>query len=86
MDGIRLFGEKEVSMKNGKCPICKLMGLLVVVGALNWGSIGLFGTNFVEQLLGGFGATAIKVVYILVGISGVALVVSCFKACPACKK
>ena len=73
-------------MKDGKCPICKTMAVLVIVGALNWGSVGLFGNNFVEQLLAGFGPAVIKTVYILVGISGLVLLVSCFKACPACKK
>ena len=73
-------------MKDGKCPLCKVMAILVIVGALNWGSVGLFGVNFVDNLLGGFGANVLKVVYILVGISGVVLLLSCFKSCPACKK
>ncbi len=73
-------------MKDGKCPVCKLVGALVVIGALNWGSIAFFGVNFVDNLLGGFGPTVLKVVYGLVGVSGVVALVSCFKCCPACKK
>ncbi len=41
--------------------------LLVVVGALNWGLVGLFGLNVVEML----GMTIAKIVYILVGLGGV---------------
>ena len=73
-------------MKDGKCPLCKVMALLVIVGALNWGSVAVFNVNFVENVLGGLGANVVKVVYILVGLSGLVLLVSCFKNCPACKK
>ena len=44
--------------------------ILVVVGALNWGLIGLFGFNLVNALFGG--APAIEsIVYILVGLAGI---------------
>jgi len=67
------------------CLICKVVGLLAIVGALNWGLIGLTGTNFVEQILG-VGTTVTKVVYILVGVSGLALLASYVVVCPGCKK
>ena len=42
---------------------------LVVVGALNWGLVGLFGFDLVATLLGQ--ATALsRILYILVGVSG----------------
>ena len=41
--------------------------VLVVIGALNWGLYGLLGLNVVEML----GMTLAKIVYILVGVSGV---------------
>ncbi|MGL4449740.1 MAG: DUF378 domain-containing protein [Sarcina sp.] len=41
---------------------------LIIIGALNWGLIGLFGLNLVELI---FGAGIISIiVYILVGIAG----------------
>ena len=44
-------------------------GILVIVGALNWGLIGLARFNLVEAL---FGQTVISaIVYSLVGIAGV---------------
>ena len=42
--------------------------ILVVVGALNWGLVGLLGINVVEMLLG---MSLAKIVYILVGVAGV---------------
>lgn len=43
--------------------------LLVIVGALNWGLVGLLNVNVVNSLLGAWPAVE-KVVYILVGVSG----------------
>lgn len=43
---------------------------LVVIGALNWGTVGLLNLNVVESVLSAVpGAT--QVAYILVGLSGV---------------
>ena len=67
------------------CLVCKIACTLVIVGAINWGSIGVANRNLVEQIFGS--ATSItKVIYILVGLAGVALLARCFGACPACKK
>lgn len=43
--------------------------VLVVVGAVNWGLVGALGTNLVSSLLGD-GSLFEKVVYLLVGASG----------------
>ena len=67
------------------CIFCKIVGIVAIIGALNWGSIGLTGNNFVAGILGeGSGLT--RAVYILVGLSGLALIVSFFTICPKCKK
>lgn len=42
--------------------------ILLVVGGLNWGSIGIFGFNFVTALFGA-GSIVSNVIFILVGIS-----------------
>lgn len=57
--------------------------ILAVVGALNWGLVGLFQFNLVEALLG-VGSTATMVVYDLVGLS--ALVLIGFKIAKVMKK
>ena len=51
--------------------IDKLAVLLVTVGALNWGSVGLFGFDAVSWALGGAGALLTRIVFTLVGIAGV---------------
>jgi uncharacterized membrane protein YuzA (DUF378 family) len=40
---------------------------LIIVGALNWGIVGLFDTNVVAEIFGT--GTASDVVYVLVGVS-----------------
>ncbi|MBE6929998.1 MAG: DUF378 domain-containing protein [Ruminococcaceae bacterium] len=44
--------------------------LLVIVGALNWGSIGIFGFDIVAALAGGQLAIISRIIYTLVGIGG----------------
>ncbi|MBI4115147.1 MAG: DUF378 domain-containing protein [Candidatus Omnitrophica bacterium] len=67
------------------CLLCKIVGAIAIIGALNWGLIAAINLNLVEQVLGA-GTTATRVVYGLVGLSGIALLVSYFTVCPACKK
>lgn len=43
---------------------------LVIIGAINWGLIGLFNFNLVEMIFGGI-PFLLKLIYILVGISGI---------------
>ena len=66
------------------CFFCKIVGLIAIIGAINWGLVGLLNVNLVENLLGQTMAT--RIVYGLVGLSGIALLVSFFTVCPACKK
>lgn len=44
--------------------------VVMIIGALNWGLIGLFDFDLVATIFGGMDALGSKVVYILVGISG----------------
>lgn len=43
--------------------------ILVIVGAINWGLIGLFNFNLVSAIFGDR-STAAKVIYVLVGLAG----------------
>lgn len=58
---------------------------LVVVGALNWGLVGLFGFNLVAALFGSWPFVE-KLVYILVGISAIYLFSTHSKDCKVCSK
>ena len=44
--------------------------VLTIVGALNWGSVGLFGFDCVAFLCGGQMAVISRIIYSLVGIAG----------------
>ena len=43
--------------------------ILIIIGAINWGLIGIFNFNLVETMFGGFSVIS-RIIYILVGISG----------------
>lgn len=43
---------------------------VMIIGALNWGLIGLFNFDLVATIFGGTNALGSKIVYILVGICG----------------
>jgi uncharacterized membrane protein YuzA (DUF378 family) len=45
---------------------------LVVVGALNWGMVGLFEFNLVQEIFGA--GTVADVIYVIVGIAGLMMV------------
>lgn len=63
--------------------------ILVIVGAINWGLVGIGGYNWdlVAMILGGVDGIIAKIVYILVGLSGIMMI---FKAkgchCKSCGK
>jgi len=42
---------------------------VAIIGALNWGLIGLFGINLVSSLLGD-GSPLERIVYVIVGLGG----------------
>ena len=50
---------------------------LAVVGALNWGLVGLFEFNLVEEILGA--GTVADVVYVIVGLAGLMMVPRLFE-------
>ena len=50
--------------------------VLVVVGAVNWGLVGLLQFDLVATLFGGASSIISRIVYSLVGIAGLLLVVT----------
>ncbi len=52
---------------------------LAIIGALNWGSIGLFGFDLVAFLCGGQMAVLSRVIYTLVGLAGLWCVTMLFR-------
>ncbi|MBI2430846.1 MAG: DUF378 domain-containing protein [Candidatus Levybacteria bacterium] len=58
---------------------------LVVVGALNWGLVGLLDFDLVKIVFGSI-AGVDKLVYILVGAAGVVLIATHMQDCKICSK
>lgn len=50
--------------------ITKLALILTIVGAINWGSIGLFAFDIVAWLFGGQLSVVSRIIYTLVGAAG----------------
>jgi len=48
----------------------QLVGWVLVIGAINWGLVGLLDLNVVDTILGA-GSLLTKAVYIAVGLAGV---------------
>ena len=57
--------------------------LLVIIGALNWGAVGLFGFDLVAFIGGVQTAVLSRIVYTLVGIAGLWCVSLLFRERPA---
>ena len=52
---------------------------LSIIGALNWGSIGLFGFDLVAFLCGGQTGAVSRVIYTLVGLAGIWCITMLFR-------
>lgn len=52
--------------------------VLAIIGAVNWGLVGLFQFDLVAALFGGQGAALSRIVYALVGLAGLILLFTSF--------
>ena len=57
----------------------KIALTLVVIGAVNWGSIGLFGFDIVGFLLGGTTSLLSRIIFTVVGLAGLWCISILFK-------
>lgn len=69
---------RETTQNNSKevleMIIDRIALFLVIIGAVNWGSIGLFGFDIVAWIFGGQGEIVSRIIYTLVAISGLWLI------------
>jgi uncharacterized membrane protein YuzA (DUF378 family) len=79
-------------MTGGKsCAVCQVVSILVILGALNWGLVGLLQMDLVANLLGAMSGAS-RAVYTIIGVAGVLKILAFFKGCPCqrsggeCKK
>ena len=49
--------------------IDKIALALIIIGAINWGLVGLFNFNLVDTIFGAMSVIS-RIIYVLVGISG----------------
>lgn len=45
--------------------------ILTIIGALNWGSIGLFSFDIVAWICGGQGSVVARIIYTIVALAGI---------------
>lgn len=57
----------------------RLALILVIIGALNWGLIGLLRYDLVANLFGGQAALVSRIIYALVGIAGLYTITLLFR-------
>lgn len=48
----------------------KIFLALVIIGAINWGLIGLFQFDLVAALFGGMASMVSRIIYTIIGLSG----------------
>jgi uncharacterized membrane protein YuzA (DUF378 family) len=60
-----------------RSPIDWIAGALVIIGALNWGLVGLANVDLVAALFGS-GTAGARIVYVLVGLAGIVMLIRAF--------
>ena len=59
----------------------KIALILTIIGALNWGSIGLFQFDLVAWICGGQSSLLSRVIYTVVGLAGIWCISLLFRSC-----
>ncbi len=60
--------------------------ILVIIGAINWGSIGIFGVDIVGSLFGGQLSMVSRIIFTIVGLAGLWSISFFFKDSPIVDK
>ena len=58
-------------LKGANEPMDTLALILIVVGALNWGLVGIFQFDLVAAIFGGMSGVVSRIIYTLVGLAGI---------------
>ncbi len=59
--------------------------ILIIIGAINWGSIGIFGFDIVAAIFGGQMSLISRIIFTLVGLAGLWSISFFFKEKPIVK-
>ena len=57
----------------------KIALILVIIGALNWGAIGIFGFDIVGWLFGGQADIISRIIFTIVGLAGICCISLLFR-------
>jgi len=57
----------------------RLSLIFVILGALNWGSVGIFQFDCISWLFGGSNSTVSRIVYTIIGLAGIWCISLLFK-------
>ena len=71
---IYFYVAQNIIEEDEKMILDRIALFLVIIGAVNWGSIGLFKFDIVAWLFGGQGDIISRVIYTLVAVSGLWLI------------
>lgn len=69
---------QNINIRSGSM-IDNISLILVIIGALNWGIIGLFGVDLIGMLFGGQLTLIPRIIYTIVGIAGIWTITLLFK-------
>lgn len=58
--------------------LIKILAIVCLIGALNWGLVGFFGFDLIAAIFGPMSFVS-RLIYALVGLSGVALIILSIK-------
>lgn len=73
-------------MTGQTCILCRVFGVVAIVGLLNLGIVGITQVNYLERFLGE-ASMITRIIYVVMGIAGLASLVKCFGvSCPGCCK
>jgi len=76
-------GDFPVSIKTERKLIVMVIDrialVIAIIGALNWGSVGLFDFDVIAWLCGGQGALLSRIIYTIVTLSGIWLISLLFR-------
>lgn len=76
----------ENNNKKGVIEMNVIALILVIIGAINWGSIGLFGVDLVAMLFGGQLSLMSRIIFTIVGLAGLWSISFFFKDSPIIDK
>lgn len=77
---ICLLKAQNITEEDEKMILDRIALFLVIIGAVNWGSIGLFQFDIVAWIFGGQGDIISRIIYTLVAISGLWLISLFFRS------